>query len=253
MPELTGEVALITGASGGIGEAIARRLAAAGARLVLQGRRAERLAQLALEIHEHSSADYPAPLVLTGELTDPSTAAALVKQILQEYGRLDILVNNAGIHRDNLLLRMKPEEWQDVLEVNLHAVFRLTQAALWPMLRARHGRIVLVSSVVGLMGNAGQANYAASKAALIGLARSLAREVATRGITVNVVAPGFIQVGMTTELTAGQRQELIARVPMEREGSAEEVAEAVCFFCQPNSAYITGQVLAVDGGLSMGH
>ncbi|MBE3577365.1 MAG: 3-oxoacyl-[acyl-carrier-protein] reductase [Limnochordales bacterium] len=245
---MAGQVAIVTGASGALGRAIARRLAAAGAAVMLTGRRVEELEHLRHEIEGTGGRAefFPA------DLTRPEQAESLVAATLERLGRLDILVNNAGVNRDNLLLRMKDEEWHEVLTVNLTAPFWLTRAALRPLLRQRSGRLIFISSVAGLLGNAGQANYAATKAGVIGFARSLARELAGRGITVNVVAPGFINAGLTERLPADRRQALVANIPMQREGTPEEVAHAVGFFASPASSYITGQVLAVDGGLAIG-
>ncbi len=239
---LSGQAALVTGASGGIGGAIARALHAQGAAVALSGTRADALAALAAELGERAHA-------LPADLADPAAPDALVKQAV--LGRLDILVNNAGVTRDTLVLRMRDEDWQAVLDVNLGAAFRLTRAALRGMVRRRHGRIVSITSVVGVTGNPGQANYAASKAAIVGMTKSIAAEVATRGITVNCVAPGFIATAMTDRLGDEQRARIAATIPMGRLGGAEEVAAAVAYLASAEAAYVTGQTLHVNGGMAM--
>jgi|SRR5579871_197715 3-oxoacyl-[acyl-carrier protein] reductase len=241
---LSGQAALVTGASGGIGGAIARALHAQGAAVALSGTRADALAALAAELGERAHA-------LPADLADPAAPDALVKQAEAALGRLDILVNNAGVTRDTLVLRMRDEDWQAVLDVNLGAAFRLTRAALRGMVRRRHGRIVSITSVVGVTGNPGQANYAASKAAIVGMTKSIAAEVATRGITVNCVAPGFIATAMTDRLGDEQRARIAATIPMGRLGGAEEVAAAVAYLASAEAAYVTGQTLHVNGGMAM--
>ena len=241
---LSGQAALVTGASGGIGGAIARALHAQGAAVALSGTRADALAALAAELGERAHA-------LPADLADPTAPDALVKQAEAALGRLDILVNNAGVTRDTLVLRMRDEDWQAVLDVNLGAAFRLTRAALRGMVRRRHGRIVSITSVVGVTGNPGQANYAASKAAIVGMTKSIAAEVATRGITVNCVAPGFIATAMTDRLGDEQRARIAATIPMGRLGGAEEVAAAVAYLASAEAAYVTGQTLHVNGGMAM--
>ncbi len=241
---LSGQAALVTGASGGIGGAIARALHAQGAAVALSGTRADALAALAAELGERAHA-------LPADLSDPTAPDALVKQAEVALGRLDILVNNAGVTRDTLVLRMRDEDWQAVLDVNLGAAFRLTRAALRGMVRRRHGRIVSITSVVGVTGNPGQANYAASKAAIVGMTKSIAAEVATRGITVNCVAPGFIATAMTDRLGDEQRARIAATIPMGRLGGAEEVAAAVAYLASAEAAYVTGQTLHVNGGMAM--
>ncbi len=244
MFDLGGQTALVTGASGGIGGAIARLLHRAGATVALAGTRTATLDALAGELGERARA-------LTADLSDAAAAERLMKDAEAAMGRVDILVNNAGITRDGLALRLRDEDWQAVLDLNLSATFRLTRAALRGMVRRRHGRIVCISSVVGVGGNAGQANYAASKAGMIGMAKSIAAEVATRGITVNCVAPGFIATAMTEALSAEQQARIAATIPMSRMGTADEVAAAVLFLASAEASYITGQTIHVNGGMTM--
>jgi 3-oxoacyl-[acyl-carrier protein] reductase len=246
MIDLSGRVALVTGASRGIGRAIARQLARQGAAVVAAARE-DHAAGVASEIVAAGGNAQAAAV----DVTDEASVAALVAAVVDRWGRVDVLVNNAGIARDQLLLRMKRADWDAVLATNLTAAFTCSQAVLKPMIRQRSGRIINISSVVGQTGSAGQANYAASKAGLVGFARALAREVASRGITVNVVAPGYIETDMTGALSDENRREWAAQIPLGRLGTPDDVAAAVCFLASDEAAYITGQVLAVNGGMYM--
>lgn len=246
MIELAGRVALVTGASRGIGRAIAARLAARGATVVA----AARGDHAASTVQEILGAGGTAEAV-TLEVSDPAAIQGVVESVLERHARIDILVNNAGITHDQLLLRMRRDEWDQVLATNLTAAFGLTQAVLKPMIRQRAGRIICISSVVGQSGNAGQANYAASKAGLIGFAKSVAQEVASRNVTVNVVAPGLIETDMTKLIAENAKDQWQAKIPMRRMGTPGDVANAVCFLASDEAAYITGQVLAVNGGMYM--
>jgi 3-oxoacyl-[acyl-carrier protein] reductase len=243
MFDLSGRTALVTGASGGIGAAIASQLHAQGAAVVLAGRRRDALAALAEALGGRVRIE-------VAELAEPQAAERLIEAADAEGG-VDVLINNAGLTRDNLALRMKDEDWQTVLDVNLSAGFRLIRAALRGMMRRRWGRIVNVSSIVALTGNPGQANYAAAKAGMIGMTKSLAAEVASRGITVNCVAPGFIQTPMTDALNEQQRARLLERVPLGRLGNTADVAAAVGYLVSEEAAYVTGQTLHVNGGMAM--
>ncbi|MFN6924406.1 MAG: 3-oxoacyl-ACP reductase FabG [Tabrizicola sp.] len=244
MFDLTGKCALVTGASGGIGADIARVLHAKGATVGLSGTRVEPLETLAAELGHRVQ-------VLPCNLADPESVEGLVKRAVEAMGAVDILVNNAGITRDGLVMRMSDEDWQAVIDVNLTATFRLCRAAIRGMMKARWGRIVNISSVVGQTGNAGQVNYAASKAGMVGLSKSLAAEVASRGITVNCVAPGFIETAMTDKLNEQQRAGILSAVPVGRMGKPEEIAAAVLYLASPEAAYVTGATLHVNGGMAM--
>lgn len=245
---LAGQVAVVTGASRGIGRATAIALARAGAKVVVNYRSQEEAAREVVDIIKQGGGE---ALALKGDVSQREEAQALIEGTLTAFGRVDILVNNAGITRDNLLLRMRHEDWETVLRTNLTGVFFCCQAALKPMFRQRAGRIINITSVVGLTGNAGQANYAAAKAGIIGFTKSLAKEVASRGILVNAVAPGFISTDMTENLGEEVRRSFLERIPLGRPGEPEEVAEVVVFLASPASRYITGQVIVVDGGLTM--
>ena len=246
MIELSGRVALVTGASRGIGKAIAVKLASRGAQVVAAAR-----GDNARATADEITASGGTAEAIALDVTAPGAAEAAIAATVGKHGRIDVLVNNAGITRDQLMLRMKRDDWDAVLGTNLTAAFALTQAALKPMLKQRGGRIICISSVVGQSGNAGQANYAASKAGLIGFAKSVAQEVASRGITVNVVAPGLIDTDMTRAITGSAHEEWAARIPLKRLGTPEDVAAAVCFLASDEASYITGQVLAVNGGMYM--
>ena len=244
MFDLTGKNALVTGASGGIGAEIARVLHGAGATVALSGTRVDPLQALADELGERAH-------VLPCNLSDAEAVQALPKAAADAMGSVDVLVNNAGITRDNLFMRMSDEEWASVLEVNLTSTMRLCRGVLRGMMKARWGRIVNISSVVGATGNPGQGNYAASKAGMIGMSKSLAYEVASRGITVNAVAPGFIETAMTDKLTEDQKDKILSQIPAGRMGSPAEIAAAVLYLSSPEAAYVTGTTLHVNGGMAM--
>jgi 3-oxoacyl-[acyl-carrier protein] reductase len=244
MFDLTGMTALVTGASGGIGSAIVEALAGQGARLAVSGSNVAKLEAFRAGL----GGDHVA---LPANLSDAAAVDALVPQAVEALGQLDILVNNAGVTRDNLAMRMKDEEWSDVIRINLEAAFRLARAALKPMMRARFGRIVSITSVVGSTGNLGQANYAASKAGLVGMSKAMAQEVASRGITVNCVAPGMIASAMTGALPEAQQANLLARIPAGRLGEGSDVASAVAFLASREAGYVTGQIVHVNGGMAM--
>lgn len=246
-PELSGQVAFVTGGAAGIGLAIARTLAARGARVVLFDRDGA-LAEASAGELCGAGLDARARAL---DVADPAAVESAFGEAVGSLGRVDVLVNNAGITRDALLVRMSDEQWAQVLDVNLKGAFLCCRAVARPMMKAKAGRIVNISSVVGLMGNGGQANYSASKAGLLGMTRSLARELASRGITVNAVCPGFIETRMTAGLPETARAELMARIPLGRLGQPQDVAEVVAFLASPRAAYVTGQTWAVDGGMVM--
>ncbi|GHG12052.1 3-oxoacyl-ACP reductase FabG [Paracoccus aerius] len=244
MFDLTGKTALVTGASGGIGGAIAQALHGAGATVALSGTREGPLNDLASALGDRAH-------VVPANLSNAEAAAGLIKDAAAAMGSVDILVNNAGITRDNLFMRMSDEEWSQVMDVNLTGVFRLSRAALRGMMKSRWGRIVNITSVVGATGNPGQGNYAAAKAGLVGMSKSLAYEVASRGITVNCVAPGFIATPMTDSLTDDQKGKILSQIPAGRMGTPEEIAAAVLYLASPEAAYVTGATLHVNGGMAM--
>ncbi|HEY0276375.1 MAG TPA: 3-oxoacyl-[acyl-carrier-protein] reductase [Paenirhodobacter sp.] len=244
MFDLTGKCALVTGASGGVGTGIARVLHGAGARVALSGTRVAPLEELAAELGQGA-------FVCPANLSDAVSIEALPKAATEAMGGLDILINNAGITRDNLFMRMSDDEWQSVIDVNLTASFRLMRAVLRPMMKARWGRIVSISSVVGATGNPGQGNYAATKAGLVGMSKSLAYEVASRGITVNCVAPGFIATAMTDKLNDDQKSKILTQIPAGRMGSTEDIAAAVLYLASAEAGYVTGATLHVNGGMAM--
>ncbi|MBC7478622.1 MAG: 3-oxoacyl-[acyl-carrier-protein] reductase [Pseudorhodobacter sp.] len=244
MFDLTGKCALVTGASGGIGGEIARVLHGAGASVVLSGTREAPLQALAAELGDRA-------FVVTCNLADAASVEALPKAAIAAMGAVDILVNNAGVTRDNLFMRMSDDEWSSVIDINLTSTFRLCRGVLRGMMKARWGRIINISSVVGATGNPGQGNYAASKAGMVGMSKSLAAEVASRNITVNCVAPGMIETAMTAKLNDAQKAAILAAVPMGRMGTAAEIAAAVLYLASPEAGYVTGSTLHVNGGGAM--
>jgi 3-oxoacyl-[acyl-carrier protein] reductase len=244
MFDLTGMTALVTGSTGGIGSAIAKALAGQGATLALSGTNEEKLAAFKAEL----GGDH---VILPCNLSDAAAVDALVPAAVEQLGKLDILVNNAGVTRDNLAMRMKDEEWEQVIRVNLEAAFRLMRAACKPMMKARFGRIISITSVVGATGNPGQANYAASKAGLVGMSKALAQELASRGITVNCVAPGFIKSAMTDVLPDAQKEALLVKIPAGKLGDGEDIGAAVAYLASREAGYVTGQTVHVNGGMAM--
>lgn len=244
MFDLTGKCALVTGATGGIGEAIARTLHAQGAIVGISGRNEAKLKELAASLGQNVH-------ILPADLSDLAQVEALVKSATQAMGKIDILVNNAGLTRDNLSLRMKPEEWDEVIRVNLTATFLLAQACQRGMMKARHGRIINISSVVGTTGNPGQCNYVASKAGLVGWTKAMAQEIASRNVTVNCIAPGFIATPMTDVLTDDQKAKINSSIPMARMGSPGDIAAAALYLASDEAAYVTGQTIHVNGGMAM--
>lgn len=244
MFSLANKTALVTGASGGIGASIAKALAGAGARVAISGTNMDKLNALKAELGDKA-------IIIAANLSDNDAVAALVDNAEKELGQLDILVNNAGLTRDTLAMRMKDEDWDAVLNVNLRAAFILARAAIKGMMKRRYGRIISISSIVGTTGNPGQANYAASKAGLVGMTKAMAAEVATRGITMNCVAPGFIATNMTDVLNDDQKATINAKIPAGRMGTPEDIAAAVLFLASDEAAYVTGQTLHVNGGMAM--
>ena len=248
MFDLTGMTALVTGASGGIGSAIARSLASQGARLALSGTNAAKLRSFREQLNDEIGGDH---VEITCDLSNPTQVEELVPAAIDTLGKLDILVNNAGITRDGLMMRMKDEDWEQVMQVNLNSAFRLMRAATRPMMKARFGRMISITSVVGTTGNPGQMNYSAAKAGLTGLTKSLAQELASRNITVNCVAPGFIRTAMTDVLPDDQKAALNGRIPMGRMGEGDDIGAAVAYLASKEAGYVTGQTLHVNGGMVM--
>ena len=248
MFSLEGMTALVTGASGGIGSAIARALAAQGARLALSGSNGAKLRAFREELNAEYGHDH---VEITCDLSDTKQVEELIPATLDTFGKLDILVNNAGITRDNLAMRMKDDEWDSVIRINLESAFRLMRASARPMMKARSGRVISITSVVGATGNPGQMNYCAAKAGIAGMSRSLAQELATRGVTVNCVAPGFIRSAMTEALDDKQKDAINGRIPMARMGEGDDVGAAVAYLASREAGYVTGQVLHVNGGMAM--
>lgn len=248
MFSLEGKTALVTGASGGIGSSIALALAKQGARIALSGSNGDKLRIFREQLMDEAGGDH---VEITCNLSNPDDVEKLVPAAIDTLGRLDILVNNAGITRDNLAMRMKDEEWDQVMQVNLQAAFRLMRASARPMMKAKSGRIISITSVVGHTGNPGQMNYAAAKAGIVGMSKSLAAELASRGVTVNCVAPGFIRTAMTGQLPDAQKEALNARIPMGRMGEGQDIGAAVAYLASDEAAYMTGQTLHVNGGMAM--
>lgn len=247
MTELSGEIALVTGATRGIGQAIALELGARGATVVGTATSADGAQKITAALTEKNIKGTG----LTMNVADPASIEQALAQMEKEFGAPTILVNNAGITRDNLLMRMKDDEWDDIINTNLSSVFRLSKACIRSMMKARKGRIISIASVVGAMGNAGQTNYAAAKAGIMGFSKALAREVASRGITVNVIAPGFIETDMTRALPEAQKEILLKEIPLSRLGQPQDIAAAVVFLAGPGAGYITGHTLHVNGGMYM--
>jgi 3-oxoacyl-[acyl-carrier protein] reductase len=248
MFNLSGMTALVTGASGGIGSAIAYALARQGARIALSGSNSSKLRSFREQLNSEIGGDH---VEITCDLSNTTQVEELIPAAIDTFGKLDILVNNAGITRDNLAMRMKDEEWDQVIRINLEAAFRLMRASAKPMMKARFGRIVTITSVVGATGNPGQANYAAAKGGLTAMSKALAQELATRGITVNCVAPGFIRTAMTDTLPEAQKEALNARIPMGRMGEGDDIGAAVAYLASKEAGYVTGQTLHVNGGMAM--
>ncbi len=244
MFDLSGKSALVTGATGGIGESIARTMHAAGAEVILSGRRVEKLETLAAELGGRTH-------IAPSDLSDPDQADALIGQAIEAAGKLDIVVANAGVTRDKLLMQMKDEDFQDIIRVNLESYFRLCRKAVRPMMKARGGRIIGITSIVGVTGNPGQSNYCASKAGMIGFTKSVAQEVASRGITANTIAPGFIESPMTDVLPEAQKEALLSQIPSGRLGQGGDIAAAAVFLASDEASYVTGQTLHVNGGMAM--
>jgi len=251
MFKLNGMNALVTGASGGIGSAICHALASQGARLAISGSNAAKLRAFREQLNDQYKHDNGSHVEITCDLSNTTQVEELIPATLDTLGGVDILVNNAGITRDNLALRMKDEEWDDVIRINLEAAFRLMRASARPMMKNRFGRIITITSVVGATGNPGQMNYAAAKAGLVGMTKSFAQEVASRGITANCVAPGFIRTAMTDQLPDAQKEALNARIPMGRMGEGEDIGAAVAFLASKEAGYITGETMHVNGGMAM--
>jgi 3-oxoacyl-[acyl-carrier protein] reductase len=243
---LAGQIALVTGSSRGIGAVIARKMASAGAKVALNYNAS---VDAAIEVRDSIASTGGEAMIIAGDVSDENQAEQTIKAVVREFGRIDILVNNAGIHRDRLLLRMTPDDFDQVLQVNLRGAFLCTKYVMPHLIRQHYGRVINMSSVVGLTGNPGQANYAAAKAGLIGFTKAVAREVASRNVTVNAVAPGYIATGMVEDLSEEQQKQILERIPMGRFGTSEDVAETILFLSSKGAGYLTGQVLTIDGGL----